>query len=149
MDYANLISSDLSKELYYIIPVFVAMLLGALLGWQRIHWGKSAGPRTYSLVSAGSALFTILSLNAFAPDVARVAAGIVTGIGFLGAGTILRKPDHIEGLTTAAGMWMAAAIGMAVGSGYYVLATITTIISLILLMSHSKEWDKLVKKKKK
>ena len=148
MDYLNLVSSNLTKELYYIIPVFIAMLLGAVLGWQRIHWGKSAGPRTYSLVSAGSAMFTILSLNAFSPDVARVAAGIVTGIGFLGAGTILRKSDHIEGLTTAAGMWMAAAIGMAVGSGYYILATLTTIISLVLLMLHSKEWDKPVKKRK-
>jgi len=122
------------QELFYILPILLALFLGGILGWQRALCGKSAGPRTYALVGAGACLFTILSLNVFVGDIARVAAGVVTGIGFLGAGTILHRKDHVEGLTTAAGMWMTASIGMAIGSGYYLLSIAITFIVLLLLM---------------
>ncbi len=122
-------------ELTYLFQLILALFLGGVLGWQRVRWGKSAGPRTYALVTVGSTLFTILSLHGFAADqTAHVAAQIVTGIGFLGAGTILHKEDRIAGLTTAAGLWITAAIGMAVGIGYYFLASAATLLSLIVLM---------------
>ena len=134
-------------DLFAIGQIALAVLLGGILGWQRENWGKSAGPRTYALVTAGSTLFTILSLTAFGTDTARVAAGVVTGIGFLGVGTILHKQNHIEGLTTAAGLWMAAAIGMAVGVGYFFLAIASTVIMLAVLMldDHRFRIDKKIK----
>lgn len=135
------------SELTMLLPVLCSLVMGAVLGWQREHWGKAAGPRTYALVSTGSALFTVLSVHAFGDDIARVAAGIVTGIGFLGVGTILHREDHIEGLTTAAGLWMVAAIGMATGVGYYLLAGATTLIVLFLLMLHEDSKKPVVKKR--
>lgn len=131
--------SQFFQEFYLLIPIVVSMVIGVVLGLQRVHWGKAAGPRTYAIVAVGSTLFTLLSLQSFGADTARVAAGIVTGIGFLGAGMILQRDDHIEGLTTAAGMWMVAAIGMAIGCGYYVLGIATTLIVLLLLMFHEKK----------
>jgi putative Mg2+ transporter-C (MgtC) family protein len=97
----------------------VAALLGALVGWERERAQRPAGLRTYMLVAFGSALFTVLSLEAFGPqaDPARLAANIVVGIGFLGAGTIFREGEVVRGLTTAAGLWAVAAIGMAAGGG--------------------------------
>ncbi len=128
------------NELYLIGELVLSLILGGLLGWQRQRWHRSAGLRTFALVAAGSTLFTILSTHAFSPtDTARVAAQIITGIGFLGAGTILHKKDHVEGLTTAAGLWMAAAIGMAVGVGYIFLAVVSTILILIILISDDKK----------
>lgn len=122
------------QEIYLVGQIVLALALGAMLGWQRSHSGKWAGLRTYALVTAGSALFTILSVNAFGADTARIAAQIVTGIGFLGAGTILHKETRVEGLTTAAGLWMAAAIGMGVGVGYYVLSIVTSLLVFLILM---------------
>ena len=121
-------------ELFMIAHVVLALILGAILGWQRENWGKSAGSRTYALVAGGSALFTILSMHAFGSDVARIASQIVVGIGFLGAGTILHKENKIEGLTTAAGLWMAAAIGMAVGVQYYILAVVVSLLVLVIFV---------------
>jgi len=122
------------QEIYLVGQIALALILGAALGWQRGRSGKWAGLRTFALVTAGSALFTILSTNSFGADVARVAAQIVTGIGFLGAGTILHKEARVEGLTTAAGLWMAAAIGMAVGVGYYILAIVSSALIFFVLM---------------
>jgi putative Mg2+ transporter-C (MgtC) family protein len=120
-------------ELQLVVRIVVAMLLGCVLGWQRQQRGKWAGLRTYALVSGGSALFTVLSLSAFSGgDPSRVASNIVTGIGFLGAGTILHKQDRVEGLTTAAGLWMVAAVGMTVGLQLYILATIASLLSLVV-----------------
>ena len=95
-------------EIYFILQTLLSLVLGGLVGWQRERWGKSAGSRTYALVAAGSTLFTILSLNAFSSNPSQVAAQIVTGIGFLGAGSILHRENKIEGLTTAAGLWIVA-----------------------------------------
>lgn len=119
-------------ELLLVARVALAVFFGGILGWQRQQRGKWAGIRTYALVSGGSALFTVLSFTSFGLDTARVAAGVVTGIGFLGAGTILHKEDKVEGLTTAAGLWMVAAVGMAVGLQLYVLALASILLALIV-----------------
>ncbi|MBP6859752.1 MAG: MgtC/SapB family protein [Candidatus Magasanikbacteria bacterium] len=129
-------------ELYMVLHVVLAIILGGILGWQRENWGKSAGPRTYALVAGGSALFTILSVNAFGSDISRIASQIVVGIGFLGAGTILHKENKVEGLTTAAGLWMVAAIGMAVGVEYYVLASVVSLLVLGIFMLEIGEYKK-------
>lgn len=121
-------------QLYYLGQIVLAIVLGGILGWQREVKGKAAGVRTYALVTAGSALFTILSTIFLGADSARVASQIVIGIGFLGAGTILHRERHIEGLTTAAGLWMAAAVGMAVGVRLYIVAVAVTLLVLLLLV---------------
>ncbi|MEK7625580.1 MAG: MgtC/SapB family protein [Patescibacteria group bacterium] len=125
----------ISNEFWLGFQVLVAILLGAILGWQRKSWGKSAGPRTYALVTGGSALFTILARAGFGSLAggSGIAAGIVTGIGFLGAGLIFHREEHIDGLTTAAGLWASAAIGMAVGTSHYILAILTTVLVLVVL----------------
>lgn len=126
-----------SQQLIFTGQVLLAILLGSMLGLQRERWGKWAGPRTYALVCAGSTLFTILSLNFFTNN-STVASAVISGIGFLGAGTILHKENRVEGLTTAAGLWMVSAIGMAVGVGEYLLATVISIIILGVLMFNDK-----------
>ncbi len=129
--------------LYFTIQIILAVLLGGIIGWQREHSGKEAGPRTYALITLGAALFTILSMDAFSgAESSRVAAQIVTGIGFIGAGTILHKKNTIEGLTTAAGMW-AAAIGMAIGVGWlWESVIVTVIIFLVLLFNDNRLFKK-------
>ena len=127
------------SELTLLLRVVPAVLLSAVLGWQRQRLGKWAGIRTYALVGGGSAIFTVLSMTALGSiDPGRVASNIVTGIGFLGAGTILHKADRVEGLTTAAGLWMVAAIGMSVGVGDYVLATAVTALALLIFVLNDK-----------
>lgn len=136
------------QQLTFIGQVLLAIILGSMLGLQRERWGKWAGPRTYALVCSGSALFTILSYNFFTNN-STVASAVISGIGFLGAGTILHKENRVEGLTTAAGLWMSAAIGMAVGVKEYLLATIVSFIILGVLMINDKSFkDKPVKKVK-
>jgi len=94
------------EYLYFLLQLILALILGWAIGWQRGQIGKAAGPRTYALVCIGSTLFTILSKQAFdGADTGKVAAQIITGIGFLGAGIILHKKDTVVGLTTAAGLW--------------------------------------------
>ena len=120
-----------------VLNLVIAAFLGGLIGLEREAGHRPAGLRTTMLVCVGSALFTVLSLHAFpsAGDVsdARVAAQIVSGIGFLGAATVWRAQDHVKGLTTAATIWVAAAIGMAVGSGLGLLALAATLITLFIL----------------
>lgn len=130
------------QQAIYIGQILLAVILGAILGIQRERWGKWAGPRTYALVCAGSTLFTLLSKNFFPTTPAIIAGGIVTGIGFLGAGTILHKENRVEGLTTAAGLWMIAAIGMTVGVDQYFLSIATTLIILAVLMINDKPLKK-------
>lgn len=112
-----------------------AAVLGAAVGYEREHADKPAGLRTHILVALGSAQFTVVSLYGFngAGDPARVAAQIVTGIGFLGAGAILRTETTVKGLTTAASVWVTAAIGLAVGVGMYGMSAVTTLIVLAVL----------------
>ena len=120
--------------------LLLAALLGALLGFERELRQKSAGLRTNTLIAIGSALFTLMSYelaDAAGADPSRVAAQIVTGIGFLGAGAIMRTDGGVHGLTTAATIWVNAAVGVAAGGGEYHLAFIATGVTLgVLLLLH-------------
>ena len=131
--------------LTFLCQIILAAALGAGVGWQREHIGKAAGSRTFAMVAMGSAIFTLLSLRAFgAADTSRVAAQVLTGIGFIGAGTIIHKAGGIEGLTTAACLWAMAAIGMAVGAGWYGEAIIAAVMMFLILVirHHDKKWKK-------
>ena len=117
------------------LRLFIAAIMGGIIGFEREHADKPAGLRTLLLVCTGSALFTIASLYGFGDkaDAARVAAGIVAGIGFLGAGTIIRLEGGVIGITTAATIWAVAAIGLAIGAGLYLMGVITLVLVLIAL----------------
>ncbi|MEM4466245.1 MAG: MgtC/SapB family protein [Nitrososphaerota archaeon] len=121
-------------ELEIVFRLLIAVVLGSIIGYEREKVDKPAGLRTHMLVALGSCLFTILSLYGFpGSDPARIAAYVVAGIGFIGAGAILQTRKRVIGLTTAASIWVSASIGMAVGVGFYILATITTILTYIIL----------------
>jgi len=124
----------------FTLKILLAALCGAVVGWQREQIGKAAGPRTNALVSMGAAMFTMLSLSAFGPvNPALVAGQIVTGIGFLCAGIILHKKEStVEGLTTAAGLWAMAAVGMAIGAGWYIESGIVTVVMFVILSLNDK-----------
>ena len=118
--------------------VMIALALGLILGAEREFRGHPAGLRTIALISAGSCMFTGLGLipQFGAPvDPTRIAAQIVTGVGFLGAGSILRQGELVRGLTTAASIWVAASLGMAVGFGYYGVAVFVTVVVVIVLFA--------------
>ncbi len=121
------------------LRLLVAGALGGLLGFERERKGKSAGLRTHMLVAIGAALFVLISLQAGADSesdaLSRVLQGIVAGIGFLGAGAIIKSAQHegATGLTTAAGIWLTAAIGVAAGMGQLALAMLSTLLALIIL----------------
>jgi len=125
-----------------MIRILLASLLGGLIGLERDVHGRAAGLRTHLLVSMGASVFTILSeiiaqnayTSGFMSDPTRIAAQIVSGIGFLGAGVILKEGVNVHGLTTAACLWVAAAIGMATGSGFYEIAVVSTVIALVSLI---------------
>ena len=126
----------MSIEVEMVLRLLLAVALGAIIGYQRERVGKPAGLRTHILICAGAALFTVASLYGFGAvaDPARVAAGIVAGIGFLGAGAIIRREEGVvAGLTTAATIWAVAAIGLAAGAGLYLVSAVTTVIILIVL----------------
>ena len=118
----------------FTIRLVVAMILGGIVGLEREYRAKDAGFRTHFLVAIGSALFTLISMYGFADgvkDTSRVAAQVVSGIGFLGAGIIVFQRNVIRGLTTAAGLWVTAAIGMACGVGQFYMAVLVTLLMLI------------------
>ncbi len=128
----------------FIIRLAVAAILGGIIGLEREYRAKEAGFRTHFLVALGSALFMILSMHGFdsvlAPlgnaasyDPSRIASQVVTGIGFIGAGTIIFQKHVVRGLTTAAGLWVTSAIGMTCGSGMYGMAAASTVLVLICL----------------
>lgn len=123
-----------------ILRLFLAVLFSGLIGLEREVSGRAAGFRTHILVCVGSTLVMLTAMHLVdlyrgiaSVDPGRVAAQVVSGIGFLGAGTIIQIRDSVRGLTTAAGLWAAAGIGLAVGSGFYVGAVATTIIVLMVL----------------
>jgi len=121
----------IDDQLAIVGRMALAALLGALMGLERELRGYPAGVRTIALVAMGSALFTDISTITGEED--RIAAGIVTGIGFLGAGVIFREGYTVRGITTAATIWSAAAVGMAVGRELYLVATLGSILVFILL----------------
>ncbi len=116
------------------LSLLLAVALGAIVGIEREFTHKPAGLRTHMLVSLGSCLFTIVSVG-FSVDPARIAAGIVAGIGFIGAGTIWAEKDKVKGITTAASLWATAAIGLTTGIGDYPLAAVVTVLVVIILAS--------------
>ncbi len=123
-----------------ISRIIIAFILGSIIGLEREKKGSQAGLRTHLLVCMGSALIMLISLYIYdmyeakpGIDPGRIAAGVVTGIGFLGAGTIIRSREGVSGLTTAASVWLSAAIGLAVGCGYISAAVLTTIIGYLAL----------------
>lgn len=128
---------DLAQTVRVLVRIAMAMLLGAIIGAQRQHVGKPAGLRTHILVSVGSALFVIgaIEYGLSSEGVSRVVQGVAAGIGFIGAGAILklRQDREIEGLTTAAGLWATAAVGAAVGLGLLGLALLSVIVIWFVL----------------
>jgi putative Mg2+ transporter-C (MgtC) family protein len=128
----------MSTEVEIILRLLLAAALGAGIGYQRERANKPAGLRTHILIALGSALFTVVSIFGFGDgvDVSRVAAGVVAGIGFIGAGVIFRgiRGNHVVGLTTAASIWATASIGLAAGVGMYLIATVVAAITVLVLM---------------
>jgi putative Mg2+ transporter-C (MgtC) family protein len=127
---------SLNFQLELAARLAIALGLGAVIGFERELDRQPAGFRTHSLVALGAALFTVLSAYGFAGaanDPTRIAAQVVTGIGFIGAGTILHQSGSIRGLTTAASLWSVAAIGMAAGAGMLLIAAVGTVLVVIVL----------------
>jgi len=126
----------MNPEVEIILRLLLATALGAGIGYQRERVKKPAGLRTHSLIALGTALFTVASIFGFGygVDPSRVAAGVVAGIGFIGAGVIFRTADRVAGLTTAATIWVTASVGLAAGAGMYLVAFFVTLIATIVLM---------------
>jgi putative Mg2+ transporter-C (MgtC) family protein len=135
------ILADLQLRIFF--QLLLALLLGGILGLEREYKKREAGLRTYALVSLGSALFTIIAFESFNIlggkeglnfDPARIVQAIAIGIGFLGGGIIIYRRFHIEGVTTAAGLWIAAGVGIAVGAQFYWPAILTTLLTVSILI---------------
>ena len=127
---------DVGTQLELTLRLVVALLLGAMIGVEREVQRMPAGFRTHALVSLGSAIFTVVSAYAFTgpgSDPTRIAAQIVSGIGFIGGGAILHYGGTVRGLTTAASLWSVAAVGMAAGAGLYVVAVLGTLLVIVAL----------------
>ena len=122
-------------EWNFILRLLIAGLLGGLIGFEREFRAKEAGLRTHFIVALGSALFMLISQYAFSGrfDAARVAAQVVSGIGFIGAGVIIFQKNAVRGVTTAAGLWVAAAIGLAAGAGMYDIAIAASLFTILCL----------------
>ena len=124
------------KELWFLLRIGIALILGFAIGLERKMRYKEAGIKTHAIVSVGSCLMMVVSKYGFGDisgaDGARVAAQIVSGIGFLGAGIIMYRRDSLRGLTTAAGLWVTAGVGMAAGAGLYVVAAGTAVIVIFV-----------------
>ncbi|MFI5266027.1 MAG: MgtC/SapB family protein [Chloroflexota bacterium] len=136
MNYVGLTGNDL----LLFLRVLVAFVLGGVVGFERERHNQPAGFRTHMLVAGGAAAFVVASLYGFeslssaeVTDVSRVAAQVVTGVGFLGAGTIWRTKASVRGLTTAASIWMVAAIGMLAGTGHFAVAAFATFLTVVAL----------------
>ena len=122
------------QELEASLRLLVALLLGIAIGIEREYHHHPAGLRTMAAVSVGASLYSVIGAYAMHTDPTRIAAQVVTGVGFLGAGAILRSGASIHGLTTAAAIWVVAAIGMAAGFGLFILASLCTLMVVILLV---------------
>lgn len=149
---------DFNQTLTILFRITLAVVLAFIPGLERELTGKFAGLRTHILVCLGACVFTILSIYGFkmhiAPDVigtndpARIAAQVITGIGFIGAGTVMRHGSNVFGITTAATLWVCAAIGMSCGCGEYVTAIIASLATLVVLISIRRLEKNLLSKRK-
>ncbi|MEO8401298.1 MAG: MgtC/SapB family protein [Gammaproteobacteria bacterium] len=135
---------ELQPDLEIFTRVLIAFFLGALIGWERERHGISAGIRTYGAISLGACVFGVLSISMVGADPSRIAAQVVTGVGFLGGGVIFRQGDYVSGLTTAATLWATAAVGLAVGFGLYLISILTSILIYLLLYLPRLPWWKRV-----
>jgi putative Mg2+ transporter-C (MgtC) family protein len=137
---------DIIEFARVILRLAIAAALGGLLGWERERSGKAAGARTHMLVSTGAALLVLVpqQMDMSDADLSRVIQGIVTGVGFLGAGTILKgtSEQNVQGLTTAAGLWFTAAIGITAGLGREASAVLSTLLALIILHLVPRVWPR-------
>ncbi len=136
-----------------LFRLVLAALLSGAIGFEREFHGRAAGFRTHILLCVGSTLVMLTSMHIFdlycsriSPDPARIAAGVITGIGFLGAGTIMHAKSAVRGLTTAASLWVVAGIGLAVGSGFYFGSIVTTVLTVITLMFFSRLEHTMIRK---
>ena len=128
---------DWDLELLFAARAVAAALLGALIGWERQRHGRDAGIRTFGAVSLGACVFGLISSHvSTSADPTRIAAQVVTGVGFLGAGVILREQGRITGLTTAATLWSTASVGLAISFGMYILGGLAALITFALLSAH-------------
>jgi len=129
-------------DTYYGVVLFnfsLAALLGFMMGYEREKRGISAGLRTFALICMGSTMFTMVSINYFPLDSARVVAQIISGVGFIGAGIIWKQDGGIvHGVTTAADIWVAAGVGISVGTSQYFMAIIASILVILILKIHTK-----------
>ena len=127
----------MSLPLQLVIRLLAAVLLGALIGYERELRAKNAGVRTHIMVALGAALFMIISQHGFPDaakfDAARIAAGVVTGIGFIGGGIIMKRKHDVSGLTTAASLWVTGAVGLSAGCGMFEVAILATVLVLACL----------------
>ncbi len=139
---------DIVEAIRILIRLILAAVLGGLLGYERERAGKPAGLRTYMLVSLGAALFVLIPQHAGMSDadISRVIQGVVAGVGFLGAGAIVKgsREEDIQGLTTAAGIWLTAAVGIATGLGRESSAILGTLLAFVILSTPTqvKHWKK-------
>ncbi len=134
----------MTSELILVARLVIAAILGSSIGIEREKKHKPAGLRTYMLVCLGSCLVTLISLS-FTDDPARIAAQIIVGLGFLGAGAIIAHGKDVRGLTTAASIWIIAAVGLAVGVGEYILAIATTTLIYLILKLSKYESERRIK----
>jgi len=125
------------QEAAQVLRVLIACALGGLVGWQRERVHQEAGIRTFAAVALGACVFGLIT-----PGDMRIAAQVVSGIGFLGAGIIMRGRAHVHGLTTAAALWATASVGMAVAYGRVILGGVVAILLVVLLAIPTKKWEK-------
>jgi len=122
------------------LRLVLAVIAGGLIGLEREVFHKPAGVRTHMLVCLGSTLFVLVTLETLPNEAARIIAGIATGIGFLGAGTIFKAKEEVHGLTTAASVWAVSGVGLAIGFGYYFMTAIAVVLILIILQLNKMEF---------
>lgn len=128
---------DWKQEMFMALQALIAAILGGAIGWQRQAEGHAAGVRTYGAVALGACLFALIASHVMGGNNPHVIpAGVVTGIGFLGAGTILRANGTVLGLTTAATIWATSAVGLLIGYAMFVLGTFSAVLIILLLIAH-------------
>ena len=129
---------DIQSEMVFIGRAALAAALAFLIGWEREARGSPAGARTFAMVSLGAAAFTAIGIEQFPETAEKLLAGVVTGVGFLGAGMIVKEASNVRGLTTAAGIWAVSSIGVVVGAGEYLIGVGLTAMILLILT-----WERL------
>ena len=135
---------SLEDQFTMILQICLSLVLAGVIGYEREKYSKPAGLRTHMILAIGCTILTIISYTAFPDptDNSRLAAAIITGIGFIGAGTVLQTRERIVGLTTAASIWLTASISLAVGTRNYILAVAGTVLGYIVLESKSLQFNK-------